>query len=258
MYIVTQKNLRILLLTIVMQSGSCLGLTQEARDKGFVRLDEVDPTIITSARYNSDENFLGRPVDGYKKSVVVLTKQAAEALKCVQEQVKKDGFSLVVYDGYRPQRGPNNFMAWSKDIADQCKKCQYYPRVNKADVFKLGYVAEKSGHSRGSTVDLTIIKLGENVRPIEEKTRMLLDGFTIPILDDGTVDMGSSFDLFDTVSHYENDLIPQEFKERRAYLNRVMGENGFKGYSKEWWHFTLKNEPYPADRPDSYFDFTVE
>ncbi len=238
--------------------GFCFSLSDEARSKGFVYLNEVDPTILVSLRYNSNENFVGKPVAGYKKSVVLLTKQAAEALKKVQQALKKDGYSLVVYDAYRPQQAVDNFMCWSVDIKDQLKKSQYYPRVNKADVFELGYVAERSGHSRGSTIDLTIIELGKKVHDVEESDRTLLDGFTVKFLDDGTVDMGSSFDLFDVASHFENNVIQEKYKRLRTYLKQVMEKHGFKNYPEEWWHFTLRNEPFPANSDASYFNFSVE
>lgn len=236
----------------------CLSISPEMRAKGFVYLHEIDPTILISARYANAENFVGRSIKGYKRSVIILTKQTAKALKEVQKEVKKDGYSLVVYDGYRPQQAVNDFMQWSKDIENQTKKSFYYPRVNKADVFKFGYVAERSGHSRGSTVDLTIIKDGDTLHEVKEKERTLLDGYTIKILDDGTVDMGSSFDLFDKASHFENDLIEEKFKKLRTYLKNKMEMYGFKNYAEEWWHFTLKNEPFIADKDDNYFNFPIE
>lgn len=238
--------------------GTCRALSEEARAKGFTYLHEVDPTIQVSLRYHGNENFVGTRVDGYKESVVIMTKPAAEALKDVQQEVKKDGYSLVVYDAYRPQTAVDHFMRWSEDAKDQSKKSHYYPRVNKADVFALGYVAKRSGHSRGSTVDLTLIKEDQKLHDVVEKDRVLLDGYAIKILDDGTEDMGSSFDLFDTASHYENNLIPDEFKKKRTYLKNVMEQHGFKNYAEEWWHFTLKNEPFPADKDGSYFNFPVE
>ena len=165
----SKKIVWILTMNFFINVGSCAALPDEARAKAFVYLHEIDPTILVSLRYNSKENFLGKHVDGYKKSVVILTQQAAEALKKVQEDVKKDGYSLVVYDAYRPQQAVDNFMRWSEDVKDQVKKDHYYPRVNKADVFDLGYVAKKSGHSRGSTIDLTLIKDGQKVHEIQEK-----------------------------------------------------------------------------------------
>jgi len=236
----------------------CYPIPQYARDKGFVYLHEVDPTILVSLRYYSNENFVGKTVEGYKNPVVILTRQAAEALKKVQEKIKKDGYSLVVYDAYRPQQAVNNFMRWSEDNKDCAKESHYYPRVDKAKVFDLGYVAARSGHSRGSTVDLTLIKLSDSLHAIEEKDRQLRDGYTIKFLDDGTVDMGSSFDLFDVASHTKNDLITEQYKEHRAYLESVMEHAGFKNYCNEWWHFTLSNEPFSSDQDSSYFDFPIE
>lgn len=259
MYFVNQRKLLYLLIfTCLIGVGSCFALSQEARSKGFVYLHEIDPTILISLRYQDNENFVGKPVEGYKKPVVIMTKSTAEALKKVQDDVKKDGYKLVVYDAYRPQQAVNHFMRWSKDVEDQAKKTYYYPRINKADVFELGYVAERSGHSRGSTVDLTLIKEGENLHAVQEKDRTLLDGYTIKILDDGTVDMGSSFDLFDTASHYENNLIEEKFKKLRTYLKNVMEKYGFRNSAEEWWHFTLRNESFPANQDASYFNFVIE
>lgn len=249
---------KILLSISLISFGLCSALFDEARTKGFVYLSEVDPTIQVSLRYFGNENFLGKPVDGYQKSVVIMTKPAAEALKKVQADVQKDGYSLVVYDAYRPQRAVNHFMRWSREVQDQAKKGFYYPRVNKADVFELGYVAERSGHSRGSTVDLTLIRNKSKLHKVEPRDRVLRDGYKIQFLDDGTVDMGSSFDLFDRASHYENDLIGEKYQKLRMYLKNMMEKHGFKNYSEEWWHFTLKNEPFPANQDASYFDFVVE
>ncbi len=255
---INRTALTLVMLALCIGFNTMCEMAKEAREKGFVYLHEVDPSIQVSVRYYGNENFLGRTVNGYKKPVIMMTRQAAQALKKVQEEVKKDGYSLLVYDAYRPQQGVDNFMSWSIDVNDQVRKHQYYPRVDKARVFELGYVAERSGHTRGSTVDLTLIKDGEPIHNIVEKKRTLLDGFTITFLDDGSVDMGSSFDLFDVASHFENDLIPAEFKKIRAYLQNVMIKHGFKPYSEEWWHFTLKDEPYPATRDSSYFNFPIE
>lgn len=242
----------------LLTSRYVVALSAQAQAKGFVELSSIDPTIQVSLRYFSNENFVGRLVQGYKKSVVIMTEKTAQALKKVQEDVSKDGYCLVVYDAYRPQQAVQDFMTWSVYIEDQLKKSQYYPRVDKARVFELGYVAERSGHSRGSTVDLTIIKKGSTVHPVREEKRTLLDGFTITFLNDGTVDMGSSFDLFDVASHFKNDVIAAEYKERRTYLQNVMVKHGFKPYAEEWWHFTLKNEPFPPGTDSHYFNFPVE
>jgi D-alanyl-D-alanine dipeptidase len=254
-----QKLYILLILSVISMFNNSFALTEEARSKGFVYLHEIDPTIISSVRYASNENFLGRPVDGYKQQVIILTKQAAEALKKVQEEIQKDGYSLVVYDAYRPQKAVNDFYKWSQDLNDQVNKDQYYPRVDKSRVNELGYVGTKrSGHSRGSTVDLTIIKKNKSLTKIKKKDHKLLDGFTIKDLDDNTEKMGSSFDLFDLASHFTSDLIVEKYKNIRKYLRSVMEKHGFVGCKTEWWHFTLKNEPYLADQDSSYFDFDVE
>lgn len=256
-----KRNISMLLIIVTLSlcSNAMRGIAPYAREKGFVYLDEIDPTIQVSLRYYSDENFLGRRVNAYNKNVLMITRQAAQALKRVQEDLKKDGYELVIYDAYRPQDAVDNFIDWSMAINDQIKKAQYYPRVDKARVFELGYVAKKSGHTRGSTVDLTIIKKGKKVHDVVEQKRTLLDGFTIIYLDDGTVDMGSSFDLFDVASHYENSVIPEEYKKMRTYLHDIMIKHGFNPYSEEWWHFTLANEPHPASHGDGiYFNFPVE
>lgn len=237
---------------------ACAELSKEAREKGFMYLHEIDPSIIVSPRYHSGENFTGTQVRGYNKNVIVLHEKAAQALKKVQETVKKDGYSLVVYDGYRPQQAVDSFIEWADNIQDQKKKADYYPDINKADVFELGYVAKKSGHSRGSTVDLTLIKLGQQIQPIKAEDRKLLDGSSVKYLNDGTVDMGTSFDLFGKASHHENTLVEEQYKKLRTYLKDVMFAHGFKTIDEEWWHFTLKNEPYPADQASSYFNFPIE
>jgi D-alanyl-D-alanine dipeptidase len=252
-------NKKLVLLIALIYSLPAAALAQLAREKGFVYLHEIDPTIQSSFRYLTHENFLGTPVDGYKKPVVILTKQAALALKKVQEEVKKDGYSLLIYDAYRPQQAVDHFVRWAAEVTDQRKKANYYPRVNKAHVFELGYVAKKSGHSRGSTVDLTLIKDRRKLHPVKQIKRTLLDNFTILFLDDGSIDMGSSFDLFDHASHTQaNNLINQDYKKIRSYLQSVMEKHGFKVSPREWWHFTLVNEPYPADQESSYFNFPVE
>jgi len=224
-----------------------------ALPKGFVYLKDIDPTIIENLRYYSNENFMGRKIDGYKSGKVILTKQAAEAISNVQKVLLKDGYSLVIYDAYRPQRAVDSFVQWGADIDDQGEKEKYYPAINKADVFELGYVAVKSSHTRGSTVDLTIIKTNDSLKAIEIKKRQLKDESWIPFLDDGTVDMGSSFDLFGEASHHDSNLIGSQFLIMRNYLRETMKKYGFNEYKEEWWHYTLKDEPFP----DTYFDFEI-
>jgi zinc D-Ala-D-Ala dipeptidase len=131
----------------------------------------------------------------------------------------------------------------------------FYPRVDKENLFALGYIGKKSGHSRGSTVDLTLMELDKQIQPVSFKEETMADGKTVlPFLGDGTIDMGSSFDLFDEASHYKNNVLSQSQKQHRSYLEKAMKEGGFKSYAEEWWHFTLNNEPFP----NAYFNFDIE
>lgn len=221
---------------------------------GFVYLEQVDNTIAQNLRYYSKQNFIGRLIPGYLENKVILTGQAALSLAKAQKYFIHEGYSLVVYDGYRPQKAVDYFVAWSMDKDDQIKKPEYYPDIDKAKVFELGYIAKKSGHSRGSTVDLTIIKLGQNLKDIELKQKTLQNGQNILFLDDGSVDMGTGFDFLSTASHHDSELVDADAIEARNYLRFVMNRYGFKEYSKEWWHYTLADEPFP----DTYFDFDVK
>jgi D-alanyl-D-alanine dipeptidase len=173
-----------------------------------------------------------RVSNGYISPLALLIKDAAEALIKVQVELAKDGLGLKIFDAYRPQKGVNHFIRWAKNSADTLTKRKYYPEVNKKDVFKLGYVASRSGHSRGSTLDLTIIRLDTK----EE------------------LDMGSGWDFFGDISGHGTDKITPQQSSNRQKLKSVMEKHGFNAYSKEWWHYTLRNEPFP----DTYFDFDVE
>ena len=223
--------------------------------EGFVYLEEIEPTIIQSIRYYSKENFIGESIDGYKAPKAILTLKAALALKGVQEDVRKDGYSLVVYDAYRPQKASKHFLRWSKDNTDIRNKASFYPYMDKTKCFELGYIGEKSAHSRGSTVDVSIIPLGQKVRqPQMISKRELEDGRIILYLDDNSVDMYTSFDLFDEASHHGSKLIADKCLEKRNYLRLKMRKHNFKDYPTEWWHYTLNDEPYK----DQYFEFDVE
>ena len=204
----------------------------ETMPDGFVYVKDLIPNLRTDLRYYSSNNFVGEPIDGYEKPKCILTKEAAIALKKVQEEFEKLGFGLLIFDAYRPQRAVNHFIRWSKDSTDIKMKEEFYPNIDKKDLFKEGYIAEKSGHSRGSTVDLTIVSL---------KTGHILD-------------LGGPYDFFDKRSWTEYTNITKNQRAIRLMLKRRMEKHGFVSYEKEWWHFTLKNEPYP----DTYFDFPVE
>ncbi len=196
-----------------------------ALGQNLVDIRSVDPTIAVEMRYATSHNFIGRPIRGYLAERCMLTPEAAMALGKVQGELRQFGMSLRVYDCYRPQRAVNDFMEWAKDVSDQKMKQEFYPFIDKRDAFKLGYIAEKSGHSRGSTVDLTIIGL----------------------------DFGTAYDYFDELANTANPNVPFEAKVHRLLLKSVMEKFGFRNYEKEWWHFTLANEPYP----DTYFDSQI-
>lgn len=220
---------------------------------GFVYLKNVDPSIVQNVMYAGPDNFMGRPVRGYETNTIILTSFAAEALKMVQKELQDHSYSLVVYDAYRPQQAVDSFIEWSQDPSDQINKPLYYPTINKADVFDLGYIAKRSGHSRGSTVDLSIMPLKSSIHKPVVSHRKLTNGEMIPYLDDGSEDMGSSVDLMHEASYHDTSLIDKVFVDRRNFFRNVMKKNGFKEYPKEWWHYTLEKEPFP----DTYFNFPV-
>lgn len=200
--------------------------------EGFVYLSDVEATIKSELRYFSKNNFIGTPIDGYKNNCVVITKEAANALKKVQEILLKKGLSLKIYDAYRPQQAVDHFVKWAKVLSDTLMKKEYYPKVPKSQLFNLGFIASKSGHTRGSTADLTIV---------DAKTGKELD-------------MGFPYDFFGDESHPFYTKINAEQQENRLLLRKIMLKNGFIPYDNEWWHFTLRNEPFPK----KYFNFPVE
>ena len=200
--------------------------------EGFVHVKEVVPDIVLEMRYFGKNNFTGRPIPGYEKPTAILTEPAAKALAKVQEELENKGYCLKIFDAYRPQRAVNSFVDWARAEDDTLMKGKFYPEVAKKDLFSLGYIASQSGHSRGSTVDLTII---------DAETQEELD-------------MGSPYDLFDPVSHHNASVVTAEQLENRQLLKNVMEKYGFVAYPKEWWHYTYKPEPFP----ETYFDFPVK
>jgi D-alanyl-D-alanine dipeptidase len=183
-------------------------------------------------RYITANNFIGKPIDGYGKDTLIISTEAAEALQKVQSKLRVFGLSLKVFDAYRPQQSVDHFVRWAKVLNNTLMKQQYYPDVAKKDLFKLDYIAARSGHTRGSTVDLTIIDL---------KTGAELD-------------MGSGFDFFGIPSHPSYPKLTSTQRSNRLLLRNLMLEAGFKPYEQEWWHFTLKNEPFP----ETYFNFPIK
>jgi D-alanyl-D-alanine dipeptidase len=191
----------------------------------FVDFAPRAPDAVIDMRYAGAENFVGERIDGYGRARCLLTAPAADALAAVAADLRAMGLKLRLYDCYRPQRAVDRFVRWSKDQSDQSTKRAFYPRVEKSALFREGYIAERSGHSRGSTVDLSI------------------DG----------LDMGGPYDFFDETSHTASRGVPAQARANRLLLKRVMEARGFENYEKEWWHYTLKDEPYK----DRYFDAPV-
>ncbi len=222
----------------------------------FVSLSTVDPTIVIEMRYFGAHNFLGRPVAGYHAGKCLLTQEAAKGLSHIQTELRKHAVSLKVYDCYRPQQAVNDFVAWSKDPKDIRTKKEFYPLVDKKDVFKLGYVASKSGHSRGSTVDLTLVPLPVANQAAYRDGQSLFECF-LPVakrFGDNSLDMGTGYDCFDERAATRNSSITDDAKKNRLFLLNTMEKFGFKNYEGEWWHYTLRDEPFP----ETYFDFPVE
>ena len=220
---------------VVFNAGSPgVAATQRAdppRPAGFVDLQAEIPGLAIEMRYRGNNNFVGRPIAGYDSDIVYLTREAAAALRTAQEELASEGLGLKVFDGYRPQRAVDDFVQWASDPDDLVMKDDFYPAVDKADLIPGGYIAARSGHSRGSTVDVTLIYIGTGKE----------------------LDMGSPYDYFDPVSWPSSTAVPPTARANRTKLRDVMLQHGFAPLEEEWWHFTLRDEPYP----DTYFDFAV-
>ena len=232
--------------------GTLLALALTA-PASFVALDEVDPTILHDMRYRSKYNFVGQRIDGYRQPVCILDRRAARALKRAQDDLRQRGYTLKVYDCYRPQRAVDHFVRWSGN-GDQRMKREFYPRVDKSRLFDDGYIARRSGHSRGSTVDLTLVRLPPKEQPRWSRARFGLVPCTAPRrrrFPDNSVSMGTSYDCFDTRAHTDN--AKGRARANRLLLRDTLDDAGFDDYANEWWHFTLRDERYP----DRYFDFPV-
>ncbi|MBR4635840.1 MAG: M15 family metallopeptidase [Clostridia bacterium] len=198
---------------------------------GFVLLSDYVPGVIQEIRYFSTYNFIGERIDGYEEPCALLTKEAARALKSVANEMAVRGLRLKIFDAYRPACAVKHFVFWGIEDQDVRMKPYFYPDLEKQELFIRGYIAKLSSHSRGSTVDLTLLDM--------QTGREL--------------DMGSPFDFFGEVSHPDCKAITEEQYNNRMILQRAMVRNGFKPLDCEWWHFTLENEPYP----NTYFEFPV-
>jgi D-alanyl-D-alanine dipeptidase len=220
-----------------------------------VSLAEVDPSIVLELRYYGSHNFLGHRVLGYQAEVCLLTRPAAEALRAVQADLRPFGLSLKAYDCYRPQRAVDTFIAWAKDLGDTKMQAEFYPRLPKPRIFPEGYLLERSGHSRGSTIDLTLIALPAAAQEPYRDGDALRD-CGLPAgqrFGDNSLDFGTGYDCFDSLANVEDPRLSVDQRTRRLLLRALMEKHGFKRYPDEWWHFTLRDEPYPA----TWFDFEV-
>ena len=198
---------------------------------GFAYVDELVTGIRWDAKYATWDNFTGKPVDGYLANRIVGTTALCAALEDAQKEAASLGFGLVLWDGYRPQRAVDCFVRWSQQPEDGLTKPRHYPNIDRAGMFAQGYVAAKSGHTRGSTVDLTLYDLATG----------------------DLAAMGGGHDLMDPLSHHRAaGITPDETRNRDA-LRSIMEASGFSAYDCEWWHYTLRDEPYP----DTYFDFPI-
>ena len=199
---------------------------------GFVSLIEYLPDLLLEIRYASSYNFVGEPIDGYEMPLAFLSREAADALKLASADLKKEGYLLKIYDAYRPQKAVDHFVRWANEIYDTRMKEVFYPDVDKKDLIPSGYIADKSSHSRGSTLDLTLVDMSTGKE----------------------LDMGSSFDFFGEISHSDYTDLSEQQLANRAKLKDAMEAHGFKVLNEEWWHFTLKDEPYP----NTYFSFDID
>lgn len=221
----------------------------------FVDLATVDPSIRSDLRYATAHNFVGRPVAGYAEPRCLLTRRAAEALHRVQTAALARGRSLKVYDCYRPQRAVDDFVAWAKLPGEQRMKGEFYPEEPKDRLFADGYLGAPTAHSRGSTLDLTLVPVPTADQPAYAPGQPLV-ACTAPAgrrFPDNSVDMGTGFDCFDTRAHTADPRITGAARNNRQLLKRLMTAEGFENYDREWWHYRYADEPYPK----TYFDFPV-
>jgi D-alanyl-D-alanine dipeptidase len=250
----TLASLLIIIIVHPLLSSDCR--CESGMPEGFVDVKEVIPSIQLDIRYYGSHNFVGKRIDGYNAPKCLLTREAAAALAKVQKELEASSLSLKVYDCYRPQRAVNHFVRWAKDINDIRTKKEFYPTVEKRDLFRRVYIDTRSGHSRGSAVDITIVPIPVPAQAIYQPGEKL-NACYLPVekrFKDNSLDMGTGFDCFHNFSHTANREVGREQHNNRLLLKKLMEKHGFRNYEKEWWHFTLKDEPFP----ETYFDFVVE
>jgi D-alanyl-D-alanine dipeptidase len=225
-----------------------------ALPKDFVYLRDIDPTIVQDIRYAGSHNFVGRPIRGYLDAECILSQPAANALAAVQRLLAEKKLALIVWDCYRPKRAVDDFFQWSKDPARSEMKAEFYPRTDKAKLFALGYLARRSAHSRGSTVDLGLVPTAFSSTPLP-KPRRSLQPCTSPKgerFEDGTIDFGTGYDCLDVLANTSSALVGAIARRNRRTLRSYMQGAGFRANAREWWHFELINEPFRGG-----FDFEV-
>ena len=230
-----QRSLSLIILAVLCIFPGSKSLTNDNDDlpDGFVYIKDIIPNILLEMRYWTNDNFVGERIDGYEEPEGILTREATIALSKVQTDLNAFGLGLKVFDAYRPKKAVAHFVRWAEDLDDTTMKAQYYPDVDKKNLFKDGYIAERSSHSRGSTVDVTLVSLYSKA-PQE-------------------LDMGSTFDFFGPVSWPRSMSVTPNQRAHRMLLQLIMTKHGFKPLNQEWWHFTLRDEPFPKQ----YFDFPV-
>ena len=220
------------ILLLVLLSFTCRGSSDPwVIPLGFGYVHEVIDDARYDVRYFGYDNFVGRPVDGYLEPVAILSLEALEALVRVADELRQQGYGIIVFDGYRPQKAVDHFIRWARDAGDTLTKAKYYPNINKSELFSMGFIASRSSHTRGSAVDLTLYDLKTGTE----------------------VDMGSIYDFFGPVSAHGSPLITPEQHANRTILRQAMVKHGFSLLEHEWWHYSLRDEPFP----ETYFNFNV-
>jgi zinc D-Ala-D-Ala dipeptidase len=240
-------------LVLILRALPVPALADTALPKGFVYLRDADPTIVQDIRYAGSHNFVGRPIEGYLAAECILSDRAATALKTVQGMLAEKKLSLIVWDCYRPRRAVDDFLRWSRDPAHAEMKAEFYPRTDKQKLFALGYLATRSAHSRGSTVDLGIVPSTFSLPP--RNPPPALKACTLPKgerFEDGTIDLGTGYDCLDVMGNTLNASVGEAARRNRQLLKSTMAKAGFRPYAREWWHFELVNEPFSQG-----FDFEV-
>jgi D-alanyl-D-alanine dipeptidase len=252
---ITRIGLVLIMITLAVPALAGSALPRGSLPKGFVYLREIDPTIVQDIRYAGSHNFLGRPIKGYRAAECILSERAATALKTVQGMLAEKKLSLIVWDCYRPKRAVDDFLQWSKDPAHAEMKAEFYPRTDKQRLFALGYIATRSAHSRGSTVDLGLVPSSFSVSPPPVPLPALKPCFAPKgeRFEDGTIDLGTGYDCLDVLGSTSNASVGEVARHNRRTLKSYMASAGFHPYAREWWHFELINQPFNRQG----FDFEI-